>query len=127
MKLRMTSVSALVLAGIMVVALAARADDPIWTQTGAYSLSVGQRAVIYAIRSNTCDGAAPSFESIKAKLPSAAFGTLRDGGVVQRQSESCKTKSSRDWIEARAITYTAAKPGSETLRFYGDPVVITVR
>jgi len=111
----------------MAVALAARADDPIWTQTGAYSLSVGQTAVIYAVRAKTCEDAAPSFESIKAKLPNVTLGTLRDGGVVQRRSESCRTKTSRDWVEARAITFTAAKAGSETLRFYGDPVVITVR
>ena len=117
---------ALAAAGLLLAA-PSRADDPIWTQQSAYSLSVGQSVLIYALRAMECGGAAPSYDEIGGRLPRSTTGAFSDGGTVQRKSDSCRTGNRQDWIHARGITFTATKPGSEILRFERDPISVSVR
>jgi hypothetical protein len=123
----MKLVSALVVAGILVVAVAARAEGPQWTLPQTVSVAVGQSAPIYAKRANDCGAPPQSFAEIRGRLPKTGLGTFSDAGIVQRMSRAC-TPDKRDvWVEARGIAFTATKPGSEILRFFGDPVSLTVR
>jgi hypothetical protein len=105
----------------------ARADEARWTLPQTVSLAVGQTAPIYAKRANECGAPAPSFAEIKSRLPKTALGTFSDAGLVQRMSGSCTPDKRAVWVEARGINFTAAKPGTEVLRFFGDPVTLTVR
>jgi hypothetical protein len=123
----MRIVSALAVGGLLVAIAAARADSPQWTLPQTVSVAVGQSAPIYAKRADTCGAPAPTFAEIKARLPKTALGTFSDAGVVQRMSGSCTPDKRAVWVEARGITFTAAKPGSEILRFFGDSVSLSVR
>jgi hypothetical protein len=42
-------------------------------------------------------------------------------------SGSCTPDKHAVWVDARGIAFTDTKPGSETLRFFGDPVSLTVK
>jgi hypothetical protein len=42
-------------------------------------------------------------------------------------SGACTPDKRAVWVEARGIAFTATKPGTEVLRFFGDPVTLTVR
>ena len=118
---------ALALAGAMGVAVPAGADEPQWTLPQTVSVAVGQSAPIYAKRANDCGAPPPSFAEIQARLPKTALGTFSDAGVVQRMSAACTPDKRAVWVEARGITVTGTKPGSEILRFFGDSVSLTVR
>jgi hypothetical protein len=117
---------ALVLAAIM-AAGTAHAQEPQWTLPQTVSVAVGQSAPIYAKRADTCGQPAPSFAEIQSRLPRTALGTFSDAGVVQRMSGSCQPDRRAVWVQARGITFTGTKPGTEVLRFFGDPVTLTVR
>jgi len=119
--------SALVLGGLLMAVAAARAEGPQWTLPQTVSVSVGQSAPIYAKRANDCGAPAPSFAEIQARLPKTALGTFSDAGIVQRMSGSCTPDKRAVWVEARGIAFTATKPGSEILRFFGDSVSLIVR
>jgi hypothetical protein len=118
---------ALSLAALVTAGIAARADEPQWTLPQTVSLSVGQSGPIYAKRANECGAPAPSFSEIKNRLPKTALGTYSDAGLVQRMSGACTPDKRAVWVEARGIAFTATKPGTEVLRFFGDPVTLTVR
>jgi len=118
---------ALGLAAAIAIAASARADQPQWTLPQTVSVAVGQTAPIYAKRADTCGNPAPTFDEIRNRLPRTALGTFSDAGVVQRMSGSCTPDKRAVWVEARGIAFTAAKPGSEILRFFGDSVSLSVR
>jgi hypothetical protein len=46
---------------------------------------------------------------------------------VQRVSGTRTPDKRAVWVEARGINVTATKPGTEVLRFFGDPVTLAVR
>jgi hypothetical protein len=123
----MKVMTALVLGGLLMVPTAARAEGLQWTLPQTVSVAVGQSASIYAKRANDCGAPPPSFAEIQGRLPKTALGTFSDAGVVQRMSAACTPDKRAVWVEARGITFTAAKPGSEILRFFGDSVSLTVR
>jgi hypothetical protein len=129
----MRGFSGLLLGVALLLALvpAARAGDPQWTMQNNYALAVGQSATIYAVRAKSCEQGAPGFDEIKRNLPRTTLGTFSDGGTVQRASAACNKgvgdNRSSVWVSARAITFTAAARGTETLKFGTDPIVLTVK
>lgn len=84
------------------------------------SVKVGESAIIHGARGNEC-GEAPTWESAKLLLPELVTGTLTDGGVGTRQSRQCGGR-----VPARAILFTATRPGTEQISLYGDDIVIRV-
>jgi len=62
------------------------AADPTWKMQSAFSLTVGQTAIVYAVRGKECTDEAPSYDSIRGQLPSTTLGSFTDGGTVQRES-----------------------------------------
>lgn len=84
------------------------------------SIKVGESAIIHGARGNECDEA-PTWESAKLLLPDLVTGTLTDGGVGTRQSRQCGGR-----VAARAILFTATRPGTEQISLYGDDIVIRV-
>lgn len=85
------------------------------------SLGVGQATVIHGARGSQCGQQAPDWEQIAATLPPSVTGKFSDGGLGVRFSQRCGGDT-----PARAIRFTATKPGSEQLRLFGDPVRIEV-
>jgi len=118
---------ALGLAAAIAIAASARADEPQWTLPQTVAVAVSQTAPIYAKRADTCGNPAPTFDEIKNRLPRTALGTLSDAGIVQRMSGACQPNKRAVWVQARGINFTAAKPGSAILRFFGDSVSLSVR
>ncbi len=84
------------------------------------SVKVGESSIIHGARGNECDEA-PTWESAKLLLPELVTGTLTDGGVGTRQSRQCGGR-----VAARAILFTATRPGTEQISLYGDDIVIRV-
>jgi len=84
------------------------------------SVKVGESAIIHGARGNNC-GPAPTWESAKLLLPELVTGTLTDGGVGTRVSRQCGGR-----VPARAILFTATRPGTEQISLYGDDIVIRV-
>ena len=107
------------------------AADPTWKMQSAFSLTVGQTAIVYAVRGKECTDEAPSYDSIRGQLPSTTLGSFTDGGTVQRESGRCALPNARagqgGWVKARAIAFTASKTGYEILGFYSDRVAVTVK
>lgn len=118
---------ALALAAVTAISVSARADAPQWTLPQTVTVAAGQSTPIYAKRANQCAAPPPSFAEIRDRLPKTALGTYSDAGIVQRISGSCTPERRPVWVEARGIAFTATKPGTEVLRFFGDPVTLTVR
>jgi hypothetical protein len=122
-----------ILGAVLAVALAgaAWADAPEWTMQTNYTLSVGQTVTVYAARAKSCDHGAPAFDDVKHSLPKTTLGTLSDGGIVQRTSTGCTaivgSNHKNAWVQARAIALTATMRGTETLKFFSDPIVVTVK
>jgi len=84
------------------------------------SLGVGDSAIIHGVRSRGCEGA-PTWESIRGRLPEPVTGVLTDGGVGMRHSRSCGEQ-----VEVRAILFTATQAGTEQITLYGDAIEIQV-
>jgi hypothetical protein len=110
---------------------AAWADAPEWRMETNYTLTIGQSATIYAARSKSCDQGAPAFDDVKRRLPKTTLGTFSDSGIVQRMSTGCTaivgSNHTNAWVSARAIAFTATMRGSKTLKFFTDPIVLTVK
>lgn len=85
-------------------------------------LRVGQTAHITAYRADGCGSPAPSFASIRGRLPSSAIVRYSDGGLSSRVSEQCKTR-----VPTRAVNGTGIKAGSEVKRFQSGTVAIVVK
>lgn len=82
---------------------------------------VGDALIIHGARGETC-GPAPDWERASAGLPQLTTGDLTDGGVGTRYSRQCGGR-----VPARAILFTATRPGVEQISLYGDPVMINVQ
>ena len=85
------------------------------------SLNVGESAVIHGIRGD-CGQQPPEWNHIFPGLPKLATGDLSDGGPGVRFSRACGGNT-----PARAITFTARRPGKEQVTLFSDTTVIEVK
>jgi hypothetical protein len=83
-------------------------------------VSVGESVVIHAKRGR-CGQQPPSWEETFAHLPALATGIWSDGGVGYRVSRACGGAT-----PARAVVFTATRPGEDRFMLYEDPVTIRV-
>ncbi|MFC3073719.1 hypothetical protein ACFOHH_11460 [Shinella pollutisoli] len=84
------------------------------------SLMVGESLVIHGERGD-CGKPPPDWEYVLTRLPISRIGTFSDGGIVRRNSNFCRGET-----PARAVTFTAGKPGVEELLVLGDVMRVTV-
>lgn len=84
------------------------------------AVRVGQSVVVHGAR-GACGEPPPSWDITARELPPLAIGRWSDGGVGYCRSRSCGGRT-----PARAVVFTAAKPGEERLLLFGDPVSIRV-
>lgn len=82
---------------------------------------VGDALIIHGARGEAC-GPAPDWERASARLPRLTTGDLTDGGIGTRYSRQCGGR-----VPARAILFTATRPGVEQISLYGDPIMINVQ
>jgi hypothetical protein len=85
-------------------------------------VAVGESVVIHGKRGNRCAAEPPPWEDVLAYLPQLTNGVWSDGGVGFRISRSCGGAT-----PARAVVFTATRPGVEKFMLYEDPITITVR
>ena len=83
-------------------------------------LKVGDSVVIHAKRGR-CGEQPPSWEQVFEYLPESLTGIWSDGGVGYRVSRSCGGAT-----PARAVVFTATRPGEERFMLYEDPITIRV-
>ncbi|GAB4168772.1 MAG: hypothetical protein OHK0024_04240 [Thalassobaculales bacterium] len=84
-------------------------------------LKVGDSAVIHGRRADNCGEQPPSWEDVLGELPDVPSGEWSDGGIGLRVSRACKGAT-----PARAVVFTALRPGSHMIVLYDDPVTIIV-
>jgi hypothetical protein len=82
---------------------------------------VGESYIVHGMRSD-CDNKLPEWDNIEDVLPKISTGVFSDGGVGFRYSRSCDGNTL-----ARAIRFTAKKPGREEIVMFGDSIVIEVQ
>jgi len=83
-------------------------------------LKIGESVVIHAKRGR-CGEQPPSWEETFEYLPELATGIWSDGGVGYRVSRSCGGAT-----PARAVVFTATRPGEERFMLYEDTITIRV-
>jgi hypothetical protein len=83
-------------------------------------VTVGESVVIHAKRGR-CGQQPPSWEDTFAQLPALTTGIWSDGGVGYRVSRACGGAT-----PARAVVFTATRPGEDRFMLYEDPVTIRV-
>ena len=81
---------------------------------------VGESVVIHAKRGR-CGEQPPSWEEVFEYLPELSTGIWSDGGVGYRVSRSCGGAT-----PARAVVFTATRPGEDRFMLYEDPITIRV-
>lgn len=84
------------------------------------SLMVGESIVIHGERGD-CGKPPPDWEYVLTRLPISRIGSFSDGGLVRRNSNFCKGET-----PARAVTFTAHRPGVEEFLVLGDIMRVTV-
>lgn len=84
------------------------------------SLVVGESLIIHGERGD-CGKAPPDWEYVTTRLPISRIGEFSDGGIVRRNSNFCRGET-----PARAVTFTAQKPGVEELLVLGDIMRVSV-
>ncbi|MCB1445475.1 MAG: hypothetical protein KDJ87_06655 [Rhizobiaceae bacterium] len=84
------------------------------------SLLVGESLVIHGERGD-CGKPPPDWEYVLTRLPISRIGDFTDGGIVRRNSNFCRGET-----PARAVTFTARKPGVEELLVLGDIMRVSV-
>lgn len=84
------------------------------------SLVVGESLIIHGERGD-CGKPPPDWEYVLTRLPISRIGEFSDGGVVRRNSNFCRGET-----PARAVTFTANKPGIEELLVLGDVMRVSV-
>jgi len=103
------------------------AGEPVIDMTGERiywrelsEVRVGESVVIHAKRGR-CGEQPPSWEETFEYLPELATGIWSDGGVGFRISRSCGGAT-----PARAVVFTATRPGEERFMLYEDQITIRV-
>ena len=84
------------------------------------SLLVGESLIIHGERGD-CGKPPPDWEYVLTRLPISRIGEFSDGGIVRRNSNFCRGET-----PARAVTFTAHKPGIEELLVLGDIMRVSV-
>lgn len=84
------------------------------------SLVVGESLAIHGDRGD-CGKPPPDWEYVLTRLPISRIGTFSDGGVARRNSNFCRGET-----PARAVMFTADRPGVEELLVLGDVMRVTV-
>lgn len=83
-------------------------------------VKIGESVVIHAKRGR-CGEQPPLWEETFEYLPELATGIWSDGGVGYRVSRSCGGAT-----PARAVVFTATRPGEERFMLYEDQITIRV-
>lgn len=83
-------------------------------------VTVGESVVVHAKRGR-CGQQPPSWEETFAQLPALTTGIWSDGGVGFRVSRACGGAT-----PARAVVFTATRPGEDRFTLYEDPITIRV-
>lgn len=83
-------------------------------------VKIGESVVIHAKRGR-CGEQPPPWEQVFEYLPELSTGIWSDGGVGYRVSRSCGGPT-----PARAVVFTATRPGEERFMLYEDQVTIRV-
>lgn len=84
------------------------------------SMEVGESLIIHGDRGD-CGKPPPNWEYVLTRLPVSRIGTFSDGGIVRRNSNFCRGET-----PARAVTFTATRPGIEEFLVLGDVMRVTV-
>lgn len=95
-------------------------DAPLVVYKPEIFMSVGESKVIHAER-GSCGELPRDWKDVAAYLPPTALGSFSDGGLAQRNSVFCKGLT-----PARAIMFTATKPGVEEITLQGDFLKVTI-
>ncbi|MEQ9328193.1 MAG: hypothetical protein RJQ21_12965 [Rhodospirillales bacterium] len=85
------------------------------------SLKVGESIVVHGKRGHSCAVQPPEWPDVIKFLPELSTGVWSDGGVGFRVSRSCGGAT-----PARAVVFTATRPGMDKFMLYDDPITITV-
>lgn len=109
----------LCLAGTLLSTAAVAAD---FAYNRTPSLTVGSTVVLKGVRAGDCGNTAPSWASIKGKLPKSSLGKFSDGGAGYVKSNSCGAR-----VAARGVRFTATKAGTESFVIYDDKFKVTVK
>lgn len=84
------------------------------------SMVVGESLIIHGERGD-CGKLPPDWEYVLTRLPVSRIGEFSDGGIVRRNSNFCKGET-----PARAVTFTAKKPGVEEFLVLGDVMRVSI-
>jgi hypothetical protein len=95
-------------------------NAPIIPFTPLITMKVGDSRPIHAERGD-CGKLPRDWPQVQASLPALRTGTFSDGGLARRHSKFC-----RGLTPARAIVFTAQKPGVEEFEIQGDFFKLTV-
>ncbi len=86
------------------------------------NLKVGESIVVHGKRGPACSEQPPEWPDVLKFLPELSTGVWSDGGVGFRVSRSCGGAT-----PARAVVFTATRPGMDKFMLYDDPITITVK
>jgi len=95
-------------------------DAPIVPFKPVLAMKVGESRPIYAERGD-CGKLPRDWPLLEADLPTLGTGTFSDGGLARRYSKFCQGLT-----PARAIVFTATRPGVEEFEIQGDFFKLTV-
>lgn len=95
-------------------------DAPIVPFKPDVTMKLGESRPIYAERGD-CGKLPREWPLVEADLPQARTGTFSDGGLARRYSKFCQGLT-----PARAIVFTATRPGVEEFEIQGDFFKMTV-
>ncbi|MCW5773923.1 MAG: hypothetical protein KIT16_19935 [Rhodospirillaceae bacterium] len=84
------------------------------------TVEVGRSVVVHGSRGR-CGEQPPGWDDVFAGLPRLSNGVWSDGGVGIRVSRACGGGT-----PARAVVFTATRPGEESFTLYDDPITIRV-
>lgn len=95
-------------------------DAPLVAYTPELRFTVGETRVIHAERGD-CGKLPREWPEVAGALPVSHTGVFSDGGLARRNSKFCKGET-----PARAILFTAERPGVEEFLIQGDFFKVTV-
>lgn len=93
---------------------------PLIAYTPEVEMTVGESRVIHAERGD-CGKLPRDWPDVAGNLPAAQTGVFSDGGLARRNSKFCGGAT-----PARAIVFTAQRPGVEEFLIEGDFFKVTV-
>jgi hypothetical protein len=85
-------------------------------------LKLGQSVALHGARADDCSGPPPEWRDVQPALPAVTLGTLSDGGVGVRFSNTCNGIT-----PIRIVRFTATALGHEQIVLYSNPISIDVK